>query len=93
MKGSIAVIALTIFAAVAAAHTFEPSVTSTSVIGTPSATPRRIKSVPRRTGTPKSYTGTTTINAGTLSFGDTPGLNGTDMMNGRKKRKKPKHHH
>jgi hypothetical protein len=97
MKRKVTVIAFAALAAVAGALTFEPSVTSARVDIKPSATPRRAKAAPRRTGAPVAHTGTTTAMPTSTSkpkaqnFGDTPGLNGGDMMQVKPTPKKPKH--
>lgn len=72
MKGKLLVIAFALFAVVAGALSLEPSATAASTGPKPSATPRtRIKAAPRKP--PKR-------NGRANNFGDTPGLNGGDMM-------------
>lgn len=72
MKGKRVVIASALLAAVAGALSFEPTVTAAGTGPKPSATPRtRTKAASRKP--PKR-------NGRTNNFGDTPGLNGGDMM-------------
>ncbi len=72
MERRLLVVAFALLAIVGGALSFEPSATAASTGPKPSATPRtRTKAAPRKP--PKR-------NGRANNFGDTPGLNGGDMM-------------